>query len=238
MDDLNCISKVSPDQQRRVTEMVLQGIKDIFPSLPSKLKYSVSLKKDQKGDGNWEDEKEILGWILNSEKVTFQLPPCCLKELKSLLTISPSQRRLPVSNPRSLIGKLRSMHLAVPGSIGHFFFIEEALTKVGMASKAYLSKALHRKIAHWQRLSTNFLARPCFLAEVVPRLPTALGFCDALGVGAGGVWINPDGTGKNFVWRLQWLEDIVADLVTWENSCCCKSPASPLPAGTMPSTHP
>ena len=38
MDDLNCLAQGSPDQQRRVTEMVLQGIKDIFPSLPSELK--------------------------------------------------------------------------------------------------------------------------------------------------------------------------------------------------------
>ena len=70
---------------------------------------------------------------------------------------------------------------------------------------------------HWQRLSTNSLARPRFLAEVVRRLPTDLGFCDALGIGAGGVWIDPDGTGKKCFWRLQWTEDIVADLVTWEN---------------------
>ena len=109
------------------------------------------------------------------------------------------------------------MHLAVPGAIGHFFFIQEALAKAGTASKDYLSKAFHREIAHWQRLSTNSLARPHFLEEVVRCLPTALGFCDASGAGAGRIWIDPDGTGKNFVWRLQWPEDIVADLVTWEN---------------------
>ena len=75
MNDLKCLAQGSPDQQRQVTEMVLQGIKDIFPYLPSKLKDSVSLKKALQGDGNWEVKKEILGWILNSEKGTFQLPP-------------------------------------------------------------------------------------------------------------------------------------------------------------------
>ena len=94
-------------------------------------------------------EKEIIGWILNPEKGTFQLPSCRLEELKSLLPISPSQRRLPVSKLRSLIGKLGSMHPAVPGAIGHFFFIQEALTKAGTDSKAYLSKAFHREIVHW-----------------------------------------------------------------------------------------
>ena len=91
------------------------------------------------------------------------------------------------------------MHITVPGAIGHFFFIQEALTKADTASKAYLSKAFHQEIAHWQRLITNSLARPRFLAEVVCRLLTELGFCDASSVGAGGVWIDPDGSGKNFV---------------------------------------
>ena len=143
MDDLNYLTQGIPDQQRRVTEMVLQGIKDIFPSLPFELKDSVSLKKSQKGYVNWEVDKEIMGWILNSEEGKSQLPSHRLKELKSLLAISPSQRRLPVSKLRSLIGKLRSMHIALPGAIGHFFFIQKALTKAGTASKAYLSKAFH-----------------------------------------------------------------------------------------------
>ena len=143
MDDLNCLVQGSPNHQRRVTKMVLQGIKDIFPPLPIKLKDSVSFEKAQKGDGDWAAEKEILGWIINSEKGTFQLPHCRLKELKSLLAIYPSQQQLPVSKIRSLIGKVRSMHLAVPGAIGHLLYIQEALTKEGTASQANISKAFY-----------------------------------------------------------------------------------------------
>ena len=53
MYDLNCLVQGSHAQQRQVTEMVLQGIKDIFPSLPSKIKDSISIKKDRQGDGYW-----------------------------------------------------------------------------------------------------------------------------------------------------------------------------------------
>ena len=53
MDDLNFLTQGSPDQQRRVTDMVLQGIKDIFPSVPSEMKDSISLKKDRGGYGDW-----------------------------------------------------------------------------------------------------------------------------------------------------------------------------------------
>ena len=91
-----------------------------------------------------------MGWILDSEKGTFQLPYIRLKELKALLAISPSQRRIAVLKLRSIIDKLQSMHLAVLGAIRHFFYIQEDLTKSGIATKAYLSTAFHRKILHWQ----------------------------------------------------------------------------------------
>ena len=175
------------------------------------------MKKVREGDVDWAVKKEILRWILNSKKGTFQLTSRQLKELKSLLAIHPSQRLIPVSKLRSLIGKLLSMHLVVPGAIGNFFYIQESLTKVGTATKAYLSKAFHREISNWQRLCKDLLARPRFLADVVQRLPNALGFCDASGMGTGVVWIDPDGTGASFVWRVKCLAEIVSDLVTWDN---------------------
>ena len=74
-------------------------------------------------------QKEMLRWILNSEAGTFQLPSRRLKDLKALLYTSPTRRRIEVPKLRSLIGKLWSMHLVVPGAIGNFFYIQEALTK-------------------------------------------------------------------------------------------------------------
>ena len=55
------------------------------------------------------------------------------------------------------------------------------------------------------------------MAEVLQRLPNALGFCDDLGMDEGEVWIEPDGKGEKFIWQVQWLSDIVSDLVTWDN---------------------
>ena len=70
--------------------MFLQDIKDILPYLPAKIKDSIILKKDRKGDGDWAVQKEILGWIFNSEAGTFQLPSLRIKEFKALLDISPT----------------------------------------------------------------------------------------------------------------------------------------------------
>ena len=60
-----------------------------------------------------------------------------------MLDIPPTQRRITVSKVCPLIGKLQSMHLAVPGAICHFFYIQEALTKAGTGTQAYLSKVFH-----------------------------------------------------------------------------------------------
>ena len=57
MDELNCLAQGSPDQQGQVTDVVLQGINNIFPSLPLELKDSVRLKKSQIGDESWEVKK-------------------------------------------------------------------------------------------------------------------------------------------------------------------------------------
>ena len=58
---------------------------------------------------------------------------------------------------------------------------------------------------------------PTYLAEIVQRLPTDIGFTDASGLGAGGVWIDPNEDGRNYVWRLPWLEYIQQDLVSFDN---------------------
>ena len=148
MDNLNCAAQGSPAQQQQATELILCAIKDIFLSFPGELKDSVSLKKALVGDGSWKVTKEILGWIIDTEKGTIQLPPCRLVELKDLLDIPASLWRMSVKKLRALIGKLRSMHLAVPSAIRHFYHIQAALTKADSGRQAYLSQAFHAKIAY------------------------------------------------------------------------------------------
>ena len=123
VDDLNCLAQGSTAQQQRVNDMFLQGINDIYPSIPEKLKEYVRTKKALQGYGDWALEKEIFGWILNSEAGTFQLPPLRLTYSKTFLAIPSTQRQIAVPKLCSLIEKLHFMHLAVPGAIGHFYYI-------------------------------------------------------------------------------------------------------------------
>ena len=57
MDDLNCATQGDSVQQRRVTELTIRSLKEVYPSIPQEIKDSVSLKKALAGDGYCELEK-------------------------------------------------------------------------------------------------------------------------------------------------------------------------------------
>ena len=76
----------------------------------------MSLKKAIQGDGDWKTTKEILGWMVNTEDGTLRLLPKRKAELGTLPGIPPLQRRISTKKLERLIGKLRSMHLAIPGA--------------------------------------------------------------------------------------------------------------------------
>ena len=120
MDNFMGMTQGGSDQQERVTKLLLWAIKEFFLSVPYKIKDSISLKKALQGDGSWLTVKEILGCILNTKHGTLQLPGKCRLDLQELLNISSNQRRISVDKLRRLIGKLQSLHLAVPGAIGDF----------------------------------------------------------------------------------------------------------------------
>ena len=81
-----------------------------------------------------------------------------------------------------LVGKIRSMHLAVPGPVAHLFHIQHALNEGGV-DWAWLSPAFHRELVDWKALTLRAASRLTHLAEIFRREPTYLGFCDASGLG-------------------------------------------------------
>ena len=116
-----------------------------------------------------------------------------------------------------LVWKLQYMHLAVPGAVAHLYHIQRALSQVG-TNRAWISPDFHREIADWNTLADQTADRPTHLTEIVRHKPTHLGFCDASGLGGGGVWLDPSRLGKDLVWRHPWPADIIADLVSSMNS--------------------
>ena len=161
MFDLNYTAQGEVGQQKRAYKLTIRDLKEILLSLPYEVKYSVSLRKALQGDSDWSQVKEIFGWIIITQDGTMRLPPKKLAELKILLAITSSQRLMSTKKLEQLIGKLRSMHLDIPGSVGHFYHLQMALTAAHQASQAtyYLSKSFHRDVKFWQSLCADMGSR-------------------------------------------------------------------------------
>ena len=112
-----------------------------------------------------------------------------------------------------LVGKLCSMHLAVPGAVAHLYHIKRALDQAGV-DRAWLYPDFHREIADWIMFAEQTDERPTHLAEIVCCKPTHLGFCNTSGLGAGVVWLDPPCLGKYLVLCHPWPADIITNLVS------------------------
>ena len=123
--------KGGEERQHRVFDSTVRALKWLFPSLPGEAKDSVSVKKLLAGEGDWECVKEVLSWTINTEVGTVALPKHKLQELRDLLDIPTSQRRMGRKELERLVGKLRSMHLAMPGAVAHLYHIQCGLSQAG-----------------------------------------------------------------------------------------------------------
>ena len=52
VDDIKCVTQGDALQQQRVTELVLQALKDVYHAVSGETKDSISLKKARAGDGD------------------------------------------------------------------------------------------------------------------------------------------------------------------------------------------
>ena len=90
--------------------------------------------------------------MVDTKDVTLILPPKRKAELGTLLNIPPSQRRISTKKLERLIGKLRSMHLAIPGAVGHFYNLQQSLTAAHHAHRAtaYVTSGFHSDLRFWR----------------------------------------------------------------------------------------
>ena len=77
-------------------------------------------KKLAKGDGGWNQRKEVLGWILDSDHMTLELMERHVKRIVNIFKDLKGRNRVSVKKWQHVLGELRFMGPAVPGSAGLF----------------------------------------------------------------------------------------------------------------------
>ena len=87
-----------------------------------------------------------------------------------------------------MLGELRSVSIALPGSVGLFLLLQEAFQHEDpMRPRLNLSKSLHSFLNNFRWLAKDVAVRPQRIAELVlDAFPATVGACDAAGTGMGG----------------------------------------------------
>lgn len=192
VDDFIGLCQGQQSRRQQVRRVLLHSLDDVFrplqPSDNPHRKEPASEKKLAQGDGLWETRKLVLGWILDTVAMTIELPAHRRDRLRQLLAaIPPTQRRLSVRTWQQILGELRSMAIAIPGSKGLFSLLQETL-KHRSDNRIRLSRGVHDCLEDFRFLDQDLTARPTRLFEIVPQdPPEILGASDACGYGIGGI---------------------------------------------------
>jgi hypothetical protein len=225
-DFIGLIHATDPDLVRHYSRALLHGIHSVFPPPDVTGHHGgdpISRKKMLAGDGVWAVRKEILGWMFDGITRTIELPPDKFEKILKTLDPAIHRKRITLSDFRSLTGKLQHASLAVPA--GHSLLAP--LHKLAnTVTTHWIDLRRHPNIIEALRdfkvLSKVIATRPTHARELVPGLPSYIGYSDACNTGAGGVWLSGAKNIRPTVWRVAWPEPISSQV---------KSPSNP--TGTL-----
>jgi hypothetical protein len=196
-DDFLGAAQGSSRRRKRLRRVLLHSLDEVFrPLEPTDSPYRqepASVKKLKKGDACWSTRHIILGWLVDTVRLTIELPPHRVERLLAILaSIAPTQKRIQVVKWHKLLGELRSMLLGLPGAKGLFSVLQETL-RHQTDNRVRLSRAVHAFLNDFRWLAQDLTSRPTRLAEILPQEPAAVGAVDAAGAGMGGVWyVEPE----------------------------------------------
>ena len=237
VDDFVGGAQGNRDQLTRVRRILFHAIDSVFRPLDAEdtehRQEPISVKKLLKGDCYWSTLKTVLGWIIDTVKMTIQLPQHRVDRLAEILASIPlHQKRISIKSWHKILGELRSMTIAIPGLRGMFSVMQEALRSKAKGRIA-LHKGVHDALRDMRWLQKDLAQRPTRLYELVPLTPSLEGDHDASGYGAGGVLLpkphtvprpaaaasasDPDQRPHPVLWRVPFPDDLVANLVSWKN---------------------
>ena len=217
VDDFIQLGQGGKNRMMVLRRHLLHAVDEILaqPTLEEKHRNeAISLKKLLKGDGSWNTRKLVLGWIIDTIRQTIELPAHRKESLAQIFNELKGAKRVSNKSWMSILGKLRFVSVAVPGSAGLFCALQLALTKAN-GNRIRITRHLRAHLDAFASLAASLCDRPTYLAEIVPEEPTLLGATDACKHGMGGVYFDPQG--RAIVWRCPFPPDIQAKLVSVDN---------------------
>jgi hypothetical protein len=225
MDDFIHITQLPlPDRlgaHRTLFECIDQVLRPLQPSDNCNRKEPNSVKKLIKGDAAWTTKKVILGWLINTEQRTIELPPHRIDRLNDILNgFTEQQHRTSRKKWQQLLGELRSMVLAIPGGRGLFSQLQSVLTyptNAQPSDRLRLTPAVHDQLCDFRWLAKELASRPTRWGELVDNDPSFLGTVDASGLGMGGIWLHCNNGTAPLMWRCHFDPSLQNQLISSTN---------------------
>jgi len=129
---------------------------------------AASVKKLKRGDGALTTQKLILGWILDTLRKTLELAEHCPAILASLFDKVRGCKRISQKRWESIIGQLRFMSLAMPGSSGLLSALQVGL-KHSDKGRIKLTPHIHAYLQDFECIALSLATRSTRLAELIPE---------------------------------------------------------------------
>ena len=192
---------------QRCSQALLHGVHSVFPP-PDITGYvgeePVLTKKLLEGEGLWEVQKEILGWVFNGAtrciKLVEKKQAAILKEVTAVLQI---KKGVSFKRIEKLIGKLRHAAISIPSGLALFgpinLLLAVKLECIFWKRCPELEQAIH----DWQQIIQESGTEATNVNELVPAPPDYKVTLNAPGEGAGGVWIPGKKGIAPIVWRVK-----------------------------------
>ena len=217
VDDFIQVGQGGPKRMHTLRRHLLHSIDKVLATPASTdpdRNEAVSEKKMRKGDGSWATRKVLLGWVVDFLRQTLELPPHRKLELGQIFADLASRKRISKKMWERILGKLRFVSIAIPGSAGLFSALQHANQKA-CQGRIRITQALRTCLNDFAALTADVGCRPTHLAEIIPQDPTLMGTTDAAKPGMGGIYFDPNG--NSFVWRSPFPQAIQDALVSTTN---------------------
>jgi hypothetical protein len=217
-DFIGITNNIQQNHLLQFSRALLHGVHCVFPP-PSvsghKGQDPLSEKKMKQGDGQWHHVKEILGWDFDGLHYTISLPQSKAKKIEALLKGIIKRDASSLKRYQEMAGKLQHATFGIPSGKGLFSPIYNAMK--GDPESIHINDSLRQTLKDWVVLLRRIASRPTSVLELTPGPPAFIGYVDASGFGAGGVWISGTEFIQPTVWRLSFPEDIEKRLVSTSN---------------------
>jgi hypothetical protein len=225
VDDFIGMAQGSWRHRRHVKRMLLHTLDKIFPPLDQQdnehRQEPTSVKKMRQGDATWATRKIILGWILDTIRLTNEIHAHRIIRLTELFESVPcNQRCVSTKKWQQLAGEIHSMFIMVPGGWGLFSVLQQVLkVRRKNGTRLRLISEVHTILWDFRFLATDLKESPAHIAELIPSAFSAtIGYHDTIGKGMDGIHFVPlpDGT-TPLIWSSPFPTEVQDRLVSYTN---------------------